>query len=300
MCGMNRRTLLAAISALSVTRANAATMRLDLHGSSALVDMGAADADLQVFIRAWIAKSADAVALYYGKFPVPAVDIVITVVDGDRVRGGTTNPGDVPHIEVRVGRASGEAALLRDDWVMVHEMIHLAFPWMNRQHNWMAEGIAVYVEAVARVRAGHLTADRIWRDFVRAMPKGLPKAGDGGLDQTASWGMTYWGGCLFCLLADVRIRRETDNRVGLQHALRAINGSRDFRQEWDFRETLELGDAATGRHVLMSMYDEMKNKPVSPDLDGLWRQLGIALNGGELAFDDKAPLAAIRKAITAI
>lgn len=300
MGGMNRRTLLGLLAALPVTSAEAGTLSLDLHGATATVDVGGLDGPALTLVRAWIAKSADAVVTYYGKFPVPAVTITLEPVDGEAVRGGRTEPGDIPHIDIHLGRNATEAALLHDDWVLVHEMIHLAFPWLNMEHNWMAEGIAVYVEAVARVQAGHLPAARIWSDFAKSMPKGLPKGGDGGLDQTPSWGMTYWGGCMFCLMADIRIRQETGNRSGLQQALRAINASRDFRRLWDFRETLELGDRATGRHVLIAMYDEMRDKPVKPDLDGLWRQLGVVRAGATLSFDDSAPLAAIRQAITGV
>lgn len=300
MGGMNRRSLLGLLAALPVTPAEARTLSLELHGAAASVDIGGLDAAMEKLVRAWIAKSADAVVTYYGKFPVPAVAIALEQVEGGGVKGGRTEPGEIPHIDIHLGRGSTGQALLHDDWVLVHEMIHLAFPWLNMQHNWMAEGIAVYVEAVARVQAGHLKAEQIWGDFAKSMPKGLPRDGDGGLDETPSWGMTYWGGCMFCLMADIRIRQETDNRVGLQQALRAINAVRDFRKEWDFLETLELGDAATGRHVLTGLYGEMKDKPVKPDLDAMWKELGIVKSVSGIGFDDTAPLAAIRKAITAV
>ena len=41
------------------------------------------------------------------------------------------------------------------------------------------------------------------------MPKGLPQAGDQGLDNTGTWGREYWGGAMFCLLADIEIRKAT-------------------------------------------------------------------------------------------
>jgi hypothetical protein len=41
---------------------------------------------------------------------------------------------------------------------------------------------ATYVEPVARVEAGDLTAEKIWGDMLRDMPKGLPQKGDRGLD----------------------------------------------------------------------------------------------------------------------
>ena len=43
----------------------------------------------------------------------------------------------------------------------------------------------------------------------------------------------------------------------------------------------------------------MGPKPVTPDLAALWRDLGLRPRGEALEFDDSAPLAAIRKAITA-
>ena len=38
---------------------------------------------------------------------------------------------------------------------------------------------------------------------------------------------------------------------------------------------MKVGDEATGTTVLQDLYAQMKDKPVSPDLQELWRQLGI-------------------------
>ena len=56
--------------------------------------------------------------------------------------------------------------------------------------------------------------------------------------------------------------------------------------------------AALGVDVLTRLHGEMGNKPVTPDLPALWRDLGLKAQGESLEFDDAAPLAAIRKAIT--
>jgi hypothetical protein len=70
----------------------------------------------------------------------------------------------------------------------------------------------------------------MWADLVRDMPKGLPEPGDQGLDNTHTWGRTYWGGALFCFLADIEIRKQTKNEKGLQDALRGIlNAGGDIR-----------------------------------------------------------------------
>jgi hypothetical protein len=135
------------------------------------------------------------------------------------------------------------------------------------------------------------------------MPKGLPKAGDRGLDHTPTWGRTYWGGAIFCLLADAGIREQTGNRVGLQQALRGIlDAGGDHEKDWDdwpIERILQVGDKATATNVLSDLYAKMRDKPYAPDLDALWRDLGVAVRDGHVTFDDSAPLAAVRRAITA-
>src|SRR4030095_12695234 len=93
---------------------------------------------------------------------------------------------------------------------------------MPERHDCLEEGIATYVEPIARARAGQLASERAWFDLVAGLPQGQPEVGDRGLDATHTWGRTYWGGALFCLRADVEIRKRTENRKGLEHALRAI------------------------------------------------------------------------------
>jgi len=177
--------------------------------------------------------------------------------------------------------------------------VHMAFPSLGEDEHWMEEGQATYIEPVARVMTGELKAENIWRDMVRDMPKGEPQPGDQGLDRTHTWANTYWGGALFCLVADVEIRRETRNRKGLRDALRAVvDAGGAIDQNWDLPRALAIGDRATGTQVLSRMYAEWKDKPVTVDLPKLWVELGIRSVGDQVEFDDKAPLAKIREAIT--
>ena len=63
---------------------------------------------------------------------------------------------------------------LNDDWTMPHELVHTAFPSQDDDQHWIEEGLAVYVEPVARVQNGLLRPEKIWADMVRDMPKGSP------------------------------------------------------------------------------------------------------------------------------
>ena len=135
--------------------------------------------------------------------------------------------------------------------------------------------------------------------MMRDMPKGLPQAGDEGLDNTDTWGRRYWGGAMFCLFADIEIRKATGNRVGLQDAMRGVlaaGGSHEV--DWSIERILSTADKAVGVNALTRLHNEWGRKPVAPDLDKLWRDLGLRVEDGKLAVDDAAPLAAFRQAIT--
>lgn len=104
---------------------------------------------------------------------------------------------------------------------------------------------------------------------------------------------------MFCLLADVEIRSRTGNRFGLQDALIAVNrAGGNIEKSWSIARVLEIGDEATAVPVLRELYDRMKAAPLDPDLDALWKRLGVRVSGGKIEFDDSAPLADIRRAIT--
>jgi hypothetical protein len=246
----------------------------------------------------WADRSASIVAGYYGTFPVSTLEVNIMAVDGTGVRGGRAEADPSPRIRVTVGRKVTKAELL-GDWVLVHEMTHLALPEVGRAHAWLAEGLATYVEGVARVQAGNLSARELWQEDVAAMPKGMPAVGDAGLDNTHTWGRTYWGGALFCLAADVAIRERSDNKLGLQDALRAVlRQSGGMITSWPVERVFSTGDAATGVTVLAEAYALMRDSPSGPDPQELWRRLGIRVVDGVLQLDTGSRQAEIREAIT--
>jgi hypothetical protein len=218
---------------------------------------------------------------------------------GSDVAHGRTLAGGGASIVLHMGRDMTEKDLA-DDWVLTHELTHLAFPSLPRRYGWLEEGLATYVEPIARARIGALSTEEVWRGFVLGLPKGLPEPGDRGLDRTPTWGRTYWGGALFCLLADLKIRSATQNRRSLDDALRGIldAGGNDAIR-WDLDRTIEVGDRATGVHVLRDLHGQMGSQPIPVDLSALFRQLGVKLKGGVLTFDDNAPLAAVRRSMTA-
>jgi hypothetical protein len=248
-------------------------------------------------IIAWVKRSLAIVAAYYGEFPTRSLRIQVVDQYGEGVRSGKTWGYRGGFIRVEVGRDVTESQLM-NDWVLVHEMTHLALPDVGDDQNWLAEGLAVYVEGIAREQAGNRTEQDVFAEQLRQMPRGLPQPGDQGLDHTHTWGRTYWGGAMFCFLADVEIHRKTNNRFGLQDAMRAVaKASGGLSADWPITRVLATGDAATGTTVLETLYAQMKDNPVKPDLAALWSQLGVEADGGTVKLNDNAPLADVRKSI---
>jgi hypothetical protein len=249
-------------------------------------------------LLAWITGSAAAVATYYGRFPVPRASLYLNARPGHTgIRGGRTWGEGGVHTRILVGQNATPDDLKRD-WVLTHEFVHYAFPDVPEQNHWIEEGVATYVEPIARVTAGTFDAGTAWFEMMRDMPQGEPRPGDEGLDNTHTWGRTYWGGAIFCLMADVAIRKNTSNRKGLRDALRAINqAGGSIETKWTLEHALAIADKATDGKTLLSLYGEMRDKAVPVDLAALWKQLGVERQGTEVVFNDRAPLASIRKAI---
>lgn len=269
------------------------------------IDFARGDLDLsRDAVMGHIQAAVSAVTTYYGRFPVMRARVLVIPTPGRHGDLQGTTWGDMGgwpgFTRIRIGEHM-TAAELADDWTMTHELVHMAFPSLPDDNHWMEEGQATYIEPVARVMTGELKAEDIWRDMVRDMPKGEPQgADDQGVDHTHTWARTYWVGALFCLVADVEIRRETNNRKGLRDALRAVveqGGTIDH--DWDLPRALAIGDRSTGTQVLSRMYADWKDKPVQADLPKLWEELGIrSTPDGGVAFVATAPLAKIREAIT--
>ncbi|MFT5220144.1 MAG: hypothetical protein ACI9LO_000695 [Planctomycetota bacterium] len=245
----------------------------------------------------WVRSSARLVEKYYARFPVQSVKIALQVTGGHAVRFGQAFGGESPFIRIVIGEDINPEMLKRD-WILVHEMVHLAMADIPRSHRWFLEGLATYVESIARAQNGDLAPDFVWNGFINRMPQGLPKSGDQGLDVTHTWGRTYWGGAIFCLLADVEIRRITDNKHSLRDALRGVlNDGYSMEASTSIRQVLESADRAIGVAVLLPLYEKMRADPYPVNLPALWQSLGVSLKNDKVYYDDSAPMSAIRQSM---
>lgn len=251
-----------------------------------------------VIIQDWIRAGAMAVGHYFDGFPLARTLIVAVPVPGrsgvvfGRVRGGGGGS-----MLLRLGEHVQRDELY-DDWILLHEMVHLGAPFVTGRSAWLMEGMATYAEPVIRARAGWHTPEQLWREFASQMPRGETALTRESLDAVSRPGL-YWGGAIFMLLADLDIRERSQGRATLETCFRAVlrqGGNTTVR--WPRQRMLDACDAATGTGTMARLTRIYVTQPGDLDLDALWRELGVRMAGRDVTFDDTAPKAALRQAIT--
>jgi len=77
-------------------------------------------------------------------------------------------------------------------------------------------------------------------------------------------GTHYWGGAMFCLLADVEIRKQSHQRSGTGSAARRGARQRGLAADWPIERILHTGDGAVGTHDARGSVWQMKTRPSRP------------------------------------
>ncbi len=263
----------------------------------AQIDMVVVDGALEIGLPQladWVRQSATAVAGFFDGYSAADSLLVVMPAPGGGVPFGRVVPGGGVSMVVLVGQ-SASARGLYNEWVLIHEMIHTAMPFVYDRATWLMEGAATYLEPIIRHRAGWKSEADVWREWIDNMDRGLAGLTETGLRHGGS---PYWGGALFMLLADIEIRRATGLRLGLEDCLRAtLAGGGNAVERWSVKEMLDACDRLTGKPLLRQLARRHVDAGSPLDLPGLWRDLGVELRDGMIVYRDGAPLAAIRDMI---
>jgi len=278
-----------------------ASFSIEADGFQVDVTLGPARAPVpREALVSWVSEAAHDVVSFLGRPPVPRVPLRIRTGGSGGIGSGRSFGGEGDaSIRIAVGRRT-TALDLTQDWMLTHEMVPLALPDLPREQLWIEEGLATYVEPIARVRRGRLSVGELWSGLVEGIPQGMAHAGGPGLDKSDAWGSTYWGGALFWLMADVEIRERSGNRRSIADALAAIAArGGNATVHWEVGPLLAAADGGAGAPVFTALYKKMGPRPMPTDLDAYWRRLGVLATPEGVNFDETAPLAAVRRAITA-
>jgi hypothetical protein len=247
-------------------------------------------------LAAWVSAVAESNRRFWARSPTQGGLIVLIPSPRGGVPFGRVLSLGGAIVTVLVGQQA-TAQDLYDDWVLVHEFLHLGSPLMRDTGAWLNEGIATFYEPILRARAGWKSEDEVWREWASQMPRGMPAMTGIGLENAGRGGI-YWGGALFVLMAEIESLRASGGKIGFSDCLRTVLAEGgDVTVKWPTMKLLERCDAMLGGGVLAALAGQHIERGSAMDLDRLWRRLGIALDGDAVRYDDGAELAWLRPLI---
>lgn len=249
-----------------------------------------------------IATSAHAASTLFGHFPVPEASILVIPIPGRDIPFGIVGRGTTPTVALIVGSESSEDELARA-WVPVHELSHLATPYIARQDAWLSEGLATYYQEILRARAGMQSAERAWANLDEGFRRGSSDGTGRTLAEesadmmgTAAFARVYWAGTAILFAADVELRRRTGGASSLDRALARLAGERRTQP----MSASELVAAIDEQGVIAALVARWLGATEFPDLRETYDALGLARRGGELALEGGAEAAALRASIVRV
>jgi hypothetical protein len=247
-------------------------------------------------LSAWVSAVAESNRRFWARSPTEGGLIVLIPSPRGGVPFGRVLSLGGAVVTVLVGRQATPQDLY-DDWVLVHEFLHLGSPLMRDTGAWLNEGIATFYEPVLRTRAGWKSEDQVWREWISAMPRGMPAITGIGLENAGRGGI-YWGGALFVLMAEIESLLASGGETGFSDCLRTVLAEgADVTVKWPTMNLLHRCDALLGKPVIATLAQQHIEKGSAMDLDKLWRRLGVSLDGDKVRYDDGAELAWLRQLI---
>jgi hypothetical protein len=242
-------------------------------------------------IHDWIEETLQLPLYLWGGAPMEQA--LITVLPGSRGSQavfGRVLPSSAPTLQVYTGRRFSRDSIRRD-WVLLHEMLHLGFPPVLPGAKWLDEGLATYLDPLLRYRAGWIEEASLWGEFVRGLPRGLETLEELSLAEARGIDPTYWGGALFCFLADRMAREETGGRRGIEDGLRYLlrEGVTITGPRRSLEDLLEIMDAGIEVPVMTRLARRHVSAHAALDLDGVFAELGVERRGRSAVLSEDRP-----------
>jgi len=280
---------------------------VEVEGTTLDVVRFGAAARAEIPVRDWLGGAMRAVRALDPSLPVPRVQVLLTPSyrGPEGVGFGLVSRGGGRSALFTVD-PTAPASAFRGDWQAAHEFTHLLQPVFYDEDAWFGEGLATYYQEVLRARVGAITPTQCWEDLLRGLRAGLA-AGDratlaeesASMQRTRRYVRVYWWGAAFALTLDVALRRAGTG--SLDAAARALHAAaaRTPERAWRATEALRQMDEALGTTACSAMGREALASRAYPDVMAPLRELGVRAGDGDaVSFDDGAPLAAVREAIT--
>jgi hypothetical protein len=241
-------------------------------------------------LEPWIARAGLASAELTGLATARGAAITAISLPGrGPVLFGMAGRGVVPSVLLFAAEAPGPELI--DDWTLVHELAHLAVPYVSAEDAWLSEGLATYYQEVLRARAGSQSAEAAWRAINEGLRRGAAE-GTGrtlreesqAMHATRAYTRVYWAGAALALLVDVELRSRGLGSLDERIARVASRRDRTLSAE---ALLAELDDVdGTVRALTARWLDDV----AFPDVSAAYARLGLSRDGESLVLGAEAGL----------
>ena len=293
--------------------------RIELPGGTLRVAMLINDDSQRQKLAGWMRRVGQALLTAYGRLPIADTQVWLVsidnlsiparffaflhpgaVLDGESARG----QGNALHLDIDPTRPEGE---FLEDWTAVHELSHLLHPYLGDRGSWLGEGLATYYQNVLRARAGLLTPRQAWQRLASGFQRGQSGPYAESLEQAAAdmsqshaFLRVYWSGAAYWLIVDAELRRLSRGKQSLDTALSRFGDCcLPAYREWKPEDFVAKLDAVAGVKIFTQHYREFARMKRFPDWQESFARLGVEASEDFVTFDEGAPDAWIRAAITA-
>lgn len=259
-------------------------------------------------IQVWLERAARAQATLFGRFPVDHAALIVqpSPGHGEAVLFGRAFTGGGSAVRLLLAQQATDDEL-PGEWVGVHEMVHLGVPRLDEAGQWLNEGFVTYYQEILRARSGLRSETACWEALADGFRRGRRSGGERSLREEArlmhqyrSYWRVYWGGAALALRIDHALRKETAGRLSLDDVMRTLWRRHRFpARPWDGEALLAQADRDLGTTICAREARAHVHAKDFPPVEALLTELGVVVTGRRVRFDDTAPGAALRKAMTA-
>jgi len=245
-------------------------------------------------LHQWLQDTAKALENYLGKYPVR--DTQVIVIPKTKKKHGPVPWG-------RLLRGNGMGILfvvipdlpMEDfytDWTATHEFSHLLIPNLEWDNKWLSEGLASYLEYVLMAQSEWISKEKAWLGIYKGLQrgqKGTEKLGKETLRATArtrgrshrggSTMRIYWSGALFFIKADLALRQQSNNKVGLNDILLKLNRCCvNHTKIWSGSFFAQKLDDLSNSKIFTDLYGEFWNSRSYPEYESTMKELGVLVD----------------------
>lgn len=223
-------------------------------------------------LEAWFSEAWRAL---HTVLPEREVLVLVLPRSGEGVGTPSFRPSDPPSLAIPVGQGTPSFA---EDWVLLRSLCRAQLP-SSPGAAWIREGAATYLQHLAGWRAGHYDAAEALGRLRRGVASAATRVGRDSLRVLArtpredhAYPALYWGGALFMLDLDLRLRGKGQR---LEHLLDSL-GARGSVSAADFAAEV---DAACGAGTFAALEAVHLQGPALRGAAAVFAEVGLAEDG---------------------